>query len=109
MHPRTLAPFTTARLSLRPFVPEDSEQAFAIFGDKEVMQYSLSDGDADSSETAERIAGYIAEHEREGFGVWAMVDRGPGRLVGIAGLRRLQHGSEVELVWRLKRDRQGQG
>jgi ribosomal-protein-alanine N-acetyltransferase len=109
MTPRILAPFTTARLSLRPFTPEDAEQAFAIFSDPEVMHYSVSGGDADPTATAARIARYSAEHKRDGFGVWAMVDRGPGRLVGIGGLRRLRHGDEVELVYRLRRDRWGQG
>jgi RimJ/RimL family protein N-acetyltransferase len=109
MTQRVLASFTTARLLLRRFRPEDSEQAFAIFSDPEVMKYSVSRGDPDQAATEARIAQYQRDYERDGFGVLAMVDRGPGRLVGIAGLRRLKHGDEVELVYRLRRDKWGQG
>jgi ribosomal-protein-alanine N-acetyltransferase len=109
MTQRVLAPFTTARLKLRPFAPDDAEQAFAIFGDREVMQYSVSGIDETLSQTAARIAGYLQDHQRDGFGLWAMVDRGPGHLVGVGGLRRLEHGNEVELYYRLRRNRWGQG
>jgi ribosomal-protein-alanine N-acetyltransferase len=109
MTQRVLAAFTTARLLLRPFQPGDTDQAVALFADPEVMKYSASGPDADRSATEARIARYQQDYERDGFGVWAIVDRGPGRLVGIAGLRRLQHGEEVELIYRLRHDKWGQG
>jgi RimJ/RimL family protein N-acetyltransferase len=109
MTKRVLAAFTTARLLLRPFRPEDVDQAFALFSDPEVMKYSVSGGDKDRAETEARLARYQHDYERDGFGVFAMVDRGPGRLVGIAGLHRHGHGEEVELIYRLRRDKWGQG
>ncbi|MBV8651702.1 MAG: GNAT family N-acetyltransferase [Alphaproteobacteria bacterium] len=109
MTQRVLAAFTTARLLLRPFRPEDIDQAFALFADPEVMKYSVAGADSDRAATEARLARYQRDYERDGFGVFAMVDRGPGRLVGIAGLRRLEHGNEVELIYRLRRDKWGQG
>ena len=73
------------------------------------MRYSVSGSDETAAETADRIAGYVQDYQCDGLGIWAMVDRGPGRLVGAGGLRRMQHGNEVELVYRLRRDRWGQG
>jgi ribosomal-protein-alanine N-acetyltransferase len=104
-----MAPFETARLVMRPFVISDADQAFTIFGDAEVMRYSLSGQDHDRSATAERIARYMQNQERNGFAQWAAVDTKSSEVVGFCGLTRVDKSDDVEIAYRFRRDRWGQG
>jgi RimJ/RimL family protein N-acetyltransferase len=107
--PAPLQPLTTDRLLLRPFVGEDAEPAFAIFGDAEVMRYSLSGRDVDLAATRSRltrIAAHCAEH---GFGSWAVTRRSDGAIVGICGIVRSPVGGDFEIAYRLRRDCWGHG
>jgi [ribosomal protein S5]-alanine N-acetyltransferase len=101
--------FQTERLLLRPFAPGDAEDAFAIFGDAEVMRYSVSGRDQDLAATATRIEQYARASVETGFGPWAIVERASGRVIGFCGLMRLKSGGGVEIAFRLRRDRWGKG
>jgi RimJ/RimL family protein N-acetyltransferase len=104
-----MAPFETARLVMRAFLDGDAEQAFKIFGDAEVMRYSLSGQDQDHSATAERIARYSRNYERDGMPQWAAVEAKSGEVIGFCGLARVDKSDEVEVAYRFRRDRWGQG
>jgi RimJ/RimL family protein N-acetyltransferase len=105
---RALAPFATARLRLRPFAAADAEAAFVVFGDSEVMRYSLSGADRDVASTAQRLARYAAASAADGFGRWAVIDWSEGMLIGSCGLVPVP-GGEIELAYRIRRDRWGHG
>ncbi|MBV9522982.1 MAG: GNAT family N-acetyltransferase, partial [Alphaproteobacteria bacterium] len=103
------SPFGSDRLLFRPFAPGDAGEAFAIFGDAEVMRYSISGQDRDRAATAARVERYARQSGQSGFAPWAMVERATGRVIGLCGLMRLKTGEDIELAYRIRRDRWGRG
>jgi [ribosomal protein S5]-alanine N-acetyltransferase len=101
--------FATVRLLFRPFQLRDATEAFAIFGDPEVMRYSISGRDADSAVTAARIGRILRQTGEPGLGPWAVVERASEQVIGVCGLIRLKDTAEVEIAYRLRRDRWGNG
>jgi [ribosomal protein S5]-alanine N-acetyltransferase len=106
---QSFSAFRTDRLLLRPFVPDDVEDAFAIFGDAEVMRYSVSGCDPDMAATAARVERYIRRTAETGLSPWAIAEVASKRVVGFCGLMRLPGGDDVEIAYRLRRDRWGRG
>jgi len=106
---RELPNFRSKRLLFRPFAPSDAEDAFAIFGDTEVMHYSVSGRDRDLEATAARVERYARLNAASGFAPWAVVEAASEYVVGSCGLMRLKDGKDVEIAYRLRRDRWGRG
>ena len=106
-----MQPFNSERLYYRPFRRSDAEAAFAFFGDPEVMEYSTFGVHPDIERTAEMLAGFIDHNRRCGFGLWAVIERETDELIGMAGLTEFdrEQGDELELAYRLRRDRWGRG
>jgi [ribosomal protein S5]-alanine N-acetyltransferase len=98
----------TERLALRSWEPGDAPDAFAIWGDAEVMRYvgaPLADHDA-----ARRVLERAAEaQERHGVCLWAAVERASGEVVGACGFHFLAEGPELELAYHFKRAHWGRG
>src|SRR5690349_20624576 len=93
---------TTERLTLRPLtecdIPRWAEQLYA---DPDVTRY-LPGTPLSPSERTERFYRYVAEHwAREGFGIWAVVERASGELIGQCGLNRVAELDAVELDYSL--------
>ncbi len=104
-----LPPFRSDRLFFRPFAPSDAEAAFAIFGDAEVMRFSVSGRDQDLAATAARVERYARQHVESGFAPWAVVETASECVIGFCGLMRLKGGNNVEIAYRLTRGRWGKG
>ena len=102
----------TARLVLRPFGPEDGPAHTSLYGDPEVTRF-LPRGPFGPAEAVERSRGaldrFIAHWREHGFGVWAVLDRATGAIIGQCGLAHVPELGEVELLYALARDRWGQG
>jgi [ribosomal protein S5]-alanine N-acetyltransferase len=101
----------TERFDLRVLEPGDAEPLHRFYGDPEAMRYVGSSGRAiDLDATRAAIARHIEHQRRNGFSLWAIVDRADGSVVGCAGLYLVEGtGPEVELVYELVRDRWGEG
>jgi len=106
---RDLPPFPSNRLLYRPFALSDAENAFAVFGDAQVMQYSVSGRDLDLGATVARIQRYVGQNVATGFAPWAIVETATECVIGFCGLMRLEGGNDVEIAYRLRRDRWGKG
>jgi ribosomal-protein-alanine N-acetyltransferase len=106
---RDIPPFRSDRLFFRPFAVSDAEGAFRIFGDAEVMQYSVSGRDQDLEATAARVERYARQNVVSGFAPWAIVEMVSECVIGLCGLMRLKGGNDVEVAYRLRRDRWGKG
>jgi len=104
-----LPPFRSDRLLFRPFTLRDAEAAFEIFGDAEVMRYSVSGQDQSLEATAARVERYAGQNAASGFAPWAIVETASESLVGLCGLMRLKGGNDVEIAYRLRRDCWGKG
>lgn len=101
----------TERLYIRELTIEDLDALMAIFGDPEVMEYSLN-GPMNREEAEEYLRERIlANYAAYGHSFWGVVEKHSRELVGIAGLLNqvLDEAEEVELGYRLARDYWGRG
>ena len=99
----------TDRLLLRELVPDDLEPLHEVLGDPETMRYYPHPFSRD--ETAEWIARNRERYAKDGFGLWAMVLKETGVVVGDAGLTVQEVDGEelVEVGWHVHRGHQGRG
>lgn len=103
-------PITTQRLTLRPFERTDEDAAFAFFSDPEVMQFSLNGVHTSRKPTEDFIIANMKRQDRQEFSIWAVVEQESDALIGMCGLADFGHGIPgVELAYRLRRDKWGQG
>ena len=72
----------TARLRLRPYRIDDAPAMFAVFGDPEVMRYSMSGPDPTVEATRARVQKLIDHQEKFGFSLWVVEDRATGAPLG---------------------------
>lgn len=99
----------TERLLLRRMTPEDADALFAVLGDPVSMEYYP---DAFSREDVSRwIAWCIASYAENGYGLYAMVLKSTGQVIGDCGhVRQNVDGvTETEIGYHVLRSLQGQG
>ena len=104
-----LEELSTPRTRLRPFTLADAPAAFAWLSDPEVMQFIPGGPDATVADVERRLTRYLAHQQQHGFSKWAIVDAQTQDLIGDAGLFHFPDGVRIELGFRLRRDRWGQG
>jgi [ribosomal protein S5]-alanine N-acetyltransferase len=91
----------TERLVLRTWESDDALDAFAIWGDPEVMRYvgaPLADLDS-ARRTLDRAAD---AQQRHGVSLWAVVEKASGEVIGACGFHFLADGPELELAYHFK-------
>jgi RimJ/RimL family protein N-acetyltransferase len=99
----------TERLLLREFVPEDGDALAAVLSDPEIMRYYPAVLDRAG------IAAWIERNRRryaaDGHGLWAMVLKSSGEVIGDCGLTRqtVDGREEIEIGYHVRRDLWGQG
>ena len=99
----------TPRLYLREFVPEDAAALALVISDPETMLYYPAPFDhAGVQEWIARNRRRCAEH---GHGLWAMLLKSTGNLIGDCGvvLQLVDGDRELEIGYHLRRDHWGQG
>lgn len=89
---------TTARLTLREFVPADADFVHALMNSPGWLQF-IGDRQIRSTEDARRYleAGPIASYARHGFGLLQVLTRDAATRVGMCGLLQRDSLEEVEL------------
>ena len=99
----------TARLSLREFTPADVNALEAVLGDPIAMQYYPAA--FNRNEVEEWIERNVERYQRDGYGLWAMLLRKTGDLIGDCGcyLREMEGRSSVEIGYHVRRDLWGNG
>lgn len=98
---------STSRLILRGFVEEDLDEWAAIVADPEVQRYT--GGPLTRMDAWLRMAWYHGHWTMRGYGIWAVVSRDSGRLLGRAGLWYPAGWPELEVGWTLGRFAWGHG
>lgn len=102
----------TERLILREFELSDTEPLGAVFGDAEVMQYS-NIGVRDAEGVRQWLREWIeVRYPAWGFGMWAVVEKNRGEVLGYCGLTRFEDRcvqGETEMGYRLARAHWGRG
>jgi RimJ/RimL family protein N-acetyltransferase len=102
----------TERLLLREFAPEDVGALEGILGDPVAMQYYPVP--FDRAEVENWIRRNRARYRDCGFGLWAMLLKDSGELIGDCGcfvrvFEELGGNAEFELGWHVRRDLWGRG
>lgn len=97
-------PLETERLTIRPFAPEDAPEIHAVYSDPNLL-HRVPGRPSKTIEDTYRTLGSIVRYQRKhGFGLWAVVEKESGRIVGDCGLFPIEgHGPEVEITYRLGR------
>jgi RimJ/RimL family protein N-acetyltransferase len=84
----------TARLQLRHFTLDDFDDLFRIYSDPEVMRYlSLRT----KEQTQASLCKHIQHWQEHNFGMYAVIDKESGKMIGRCGLGFLDNTPEVEL------------
>jgi ribosomal-protein-alanine N-acetyltransferase len=97
----------TPRLLLREFKPEDAQGFYELNTDPEVIRYT-GDPPFVSVEAARTFIQDYDAYAKHGIGRWAVIEEATGDFVGFCGLKKHEDG-EVDLGYRLRRDRWGRG
>ncbi len=108
--------FETDRLLIRNWNPQiDAEQAFAIYGDPDVMHF-IRDADPTVEAVQKRLEDAVARYAElnNGTGFWAILDRAIGEIVGAVLLKQLPDNdgnltSDYEVGWHLRKSSWGKG
>ncbi|MGW4241589.1 GNAT family N-acetyltransferase [Nocardia sp. NPDC004722] len=100
----------TARLTLTPLRASDHDELLTLWQRPRVREF-LFDGETLSAEqVAEIITGSEKDFATANFGFWAIRETGSdGPLLGTAGLRWLDEGPDLEVVYSLDPEYQGRG
>lgn len=99
----------TKRLQLREMTDEDFNELYAVWGDKENMQhypYTF-----DEQKVQEWIQRNKERYSVFGFGLWAVVLKETGEVIGDCGLTMQLIGGEIkpEIGYHIRRDMQRKG
>jgi len=94
----------TSRLLLRELVAQDADALAAVLGDPVAMQFYPAP--FDRAEVGSWIRRNQARYFDPGFGLWAMVLKDSGELIGDCGcfVRELEGSVEFEMGWHVRRD-----
>jgi [ribosomal protein S5]-alanine N-acetyltransferase len=99
----------TPRLILREFLPEDADALALVLSDPEAMRYYPTP--FDRAGVVEWIARSRRRYANDGVGLWAMVLKATGELIGDCGITKqeVDGDSLYEIGYHLRRDFWGQG
>lgn len=111
MHLMAQPRFQTERLIARPWQIEDAEAALSLYGDPEVVRYL---GSMKPMVDVTEVRAYLEKVlNRYGpdptYGMWALVEKDSGEIVGSTLLKPLPEHEEIEVGWHLARRHWGKG
>jgi ribosomal-protein-alanine N-acetyltransferase len=99
----------TERLLIRTWMPGDASKVEKMYADPDVMRYIGAGGPWSPERTRELIAAMIERYERTGIGVWPVVLKADGAVIGACGLQPLPGSSDIEIGYLLDKPHWGQG
>ena len=104
-----MAILETARVVLREFVPGDAPALARVLSDPETMRYYPNPLDAEG--VAAWIDRNIRRYQTDGHGLWAMILKSSGELIGDCGIsmQEVEGVSYREIGYHVRRDCWGQG
>ena len=96
----------TERLVLREMDRDDVEPLLGVFGDERVMA-SFASAPFDHAAMEHWVARNLAHRHDHGYGLFTLVDKADGTVIGDCGLEHIDIGAE--LGYDLRADRWGRG
>jgi ribosomal-protein-alanine N-acetyltransferase len=107
--PPSAPSLATDRLELRPFDTDDASALHALFVDPEVRRYLLDDQVVEPPWVDAEIEASRERFERGGLGLWTILRRGEGAVIGFVGFREFFSPPQLQLVYGLLPTAWGQG
>ncbi len=98
----------TPRLLLRPFLPKDGPDMYALNADPEVIRYT-GDGPFESPEAATQFLTDYPAYREYGYGRWIVIEKSTGKTLGWCGLKFLKEVGETDLGYRFFQEHWGKG
>ncbi len=100
----------TERLILRHFIPNDMDRLAQIVSDPKVMRFSLN-GVKTRAEAEDFLDWMLYHYQKYGFGLYAVIYKKSGELIGYCGLLlwTLDNRQELEIGYRLASSFWGKG
>ena len=100
----------TEHLLLRTWIlPGDLQDAKELFTDEEAQRFYIR-GTLRDSDVAAYLARIVDKEERDGFGVWPVIEKSSHELIGASGISRVAElNGDVEIDWILKPGARGKG
>jgi [ribosomal protein S5]-alanine N-acetyltransferase len=94
----------TPRLILREFVTDDGDALALVLSDADTMRFYPAP--LDKAAVKEWIARNRRRYAKDGHGLWAIVSRSTGELIGDCGLttQTVDHADEIEIGYHVRRD-----
>jgi RimJ/RimL family protein N-acetyltransferase len=99
----------TPRLILRPFSVDDIPLYSAITADPLVMRHTSFGAPLTYDECRYSVEQMMADFSRDGYGMFAVIERKSKKLIGTSGLQNPGEGSETEIRFFFARDAWGNG
>jgi ribosomal-protein-alanine N-acetyltransferase len=99
----------TSRLILREFCSDDADALARVLSDPETMRFYPAPYDRAGVENW--IARNLRRYADDGHGLWAMILKATGELIGDCGLtvQDVDGSNEIEIGYHVRRDLWGQG
>lgn len=99
----------TARLQLRKFTLDDVAALEAVLGDPVAMQWYPAPLNREGVRSW--IEGNLRRYQNDGHGLWAMVLKSSGEVIGDCGcvMQEVENRREVEVGYHVRRDLWGNG
>lgn len=96
----------TERLVLREMTPDDYDALYAVLADSDIMEhypYTF-----DETRVHNWIARNMKRYEQDGFGLWAVVLKETGEMIGDCGITMQNiHGTMLpEIGYHIRKDKQ---
>ncbi|WP_249709497.1 GNAT family N-acetyltransferase [Bacillus cereus] len=99
----------TKRLFMRKPLIEDVEQFYSILKEEVVGKWLAKSRGMSKGEAKDYIMQLISHWEQYNFGVWLLVNRNTGELLGHCGLRKIDETGEIEIMYVLDPEYWGNG
>jgi RimJ/RimL family protein N-acetyltransferase len=107
-----MARVETPRLLLRLPDLSDADPFMEIFWDREVVekkQVTLTEPPGNIDLARRKTTALIDHWESRGYGLWTVVEKATGQVIGCVGLQRWKGWPGIELAWVIHRSRWSQG
>ncbi|WP_436864576.1 GNAT family N-acetyltransferase [Bacillus fungorum] len=99
----------TKRLFMRKPLIEDVNQFYSILKEEAVGKWLAKSRGMSKEEVNDYIGQLISHWEQYDFGVWLLVNRNTGNLLGHCGLRKVNETGEIEIMYLLAPEYWGNG
>jgi len=99
----------TPRLLLREFTVGDLHAVHSIWSDPGVARYLLDGNVLTEAESKVMLDSIIEGYATNDFGILAAIDKERKRIVGFCGLRFVEQGPDIEVLYGIAREAWGKG